>query len=376
MKNRIVKSICAIIILFSHCQISYGIQSYTKASLAVIAAGIVAGAGALIYHHRTTCDTTPTITATWADNGETRYGIQSNIPYTARSAHFKPSVFFNLYQCMQERYHVPEGGIQCCDGTVVSREELHIRVELLLAEIAHKRTEYTYFTVLKNGNFVLQEGHGALIVKFKDYPLVLKLFIEKPETILNPFIKDFEELFFYVIGGGINRYFAGFTRVENRERIQKTLDTINVPNELVLPLKYIWLPSQESAWDRKIKLVGVNCGAPGVTQEIMVPAVYGIIAEYIPLKRSFSWLNSGDRAQAMQISNAINGACHALCVDQNIPNYAETNSGKIALVDTEHFGILLGFEPGDYCFSNYPSFWAFCAAKLFKDGFKYIVQWQ
>jgi hypothetical protein len=107
----------------------------------------------------------------------------------------------------------------------------------------------------------------------------------------------------------------------------------------------------------------------------MVPVVYGIIAEYIPLKRSFSWLNSEDRAKALRISNTINNACQALCVDQNIPNYAETDSGKVAIVDTENFGILLGFEPGHYYFSNYLSFWTFCAAKLFKDGVRYLIQW-
>lgn len=362
-KNIILYVLAISLFIFPHY--SYTVHNSTRI-LYVAAATMATIVSTFLYHHHKLTDTTiPAVTACWFSDQN-----DDCVKYTATSVHLKPAVFFDLYSQINKKHLVPEVGM-ICDGHVISQEKLNDLISTLLEEIREKKSEYTDFTILKKNNFNTKNGHGALIVKFKEYPLVLKLFIETPETIVNPFSKDFEELFFYVIGGGINRYFAGFTRIENRERIQQALIDAHMEQEVIVPHKCLWLPPEKSKWNKKIKLVSKNMGEH---REITMPYIYGIIAQYVHLKRPFEWFNKDDRARALHISNSINSKCHYLCVDQNIPNYAQTDSGQTVMVDTENFGILVGFAPGEYCFSNYASFWLFCAAKLIKNCFQYIYQ--
>ena len=110
-------------------------------------------------------------------------------------------------------YRIEEG--KSVDGATLKK-----LAESVVKELLQKKTTFTHFTTIKKSNFNERLSSGLIILKYNDYPFVLKLFIKTPET----FIKQREgvvPIFFYRMGGGINRHLSGFTRVKNLEEIKR-----------------------------------------------------------------------------------------------------------------------------------------------------------
>lgn len=239
------------------------------------------------------------------------------------------------------------------DGSIDSKV-LNNLIQGLLKEVRkHKRT-YTHFKILVDHNFNHSEQCGLLIVKFKDYPFVLKLFIETPKTFVRPLEKGFEPTFFFYMGGGVNRHLSGFTRIKNLHVVNERLSQSPYwSDQVTTPRKWFWIP-KKAEW---LEIVGKNIG-PEKTIVTQIPAVYGIVADAINCGEQFSLHNPEHTKTALDLCNYLD-----LWIDPHIPNFMfEKNTGKIAIVDTEHFPTVVGLKETPQ-FENYTDWYLYLINK-------------
>jgi hypothetical protein len=229
----------------------------------------------------------------------------------------------------------------------------------LLIEIAQRKTEFTHFKVLKRSDFNTRLASGVIILKYKEFPFVIKLFLKTPGT----FVRQSEGIiqkFFFRMGGGTNRHLTGFTRIPNREKIlEKIKQSPKWSDRIDIPRKWYWLP-ENPQW---IVLEGKNIGPNGICETVL-PAAYGIIADAIESTRSLHLRNKQDRDIALSFAQDIGNR-----VDAHVDNLMEEKgTGKLLLVDTEHFPSMVGLkEPLE--FDSYSSWYLQLSAKCFKDNF-------
>lgn len=237
--------------------------------------------------------------------------------------------------------------------------ELDKLIEHLLTELNEHKTKFKHFKVLKNQDFNHKTISGLLIVKFKKYPFVLKLFIETPETFVKPFSKGWQPCCFFLMGGGINRYLSGFTRIKNLEAIKNQIS--NHPewsDKLDVPRKWFWIPAQNRWFELHSKNIGKE------DRCLKLPSIYGIIADAINTRKNFSLLNKENRKLALELSFFLGSR-----IDPHIDNFMlEIETGKLIIVDTEHFPTMVGLKKPIY-FRNYTSWYTQLSWKFFKDKF-------
>lgn len=245
-------------------------------------------------------------------------------------------------------------------GTFASGKEFGAHIEATIDEIANHKKDFTHFTVLTNRNFNFHKKCGILILKHKDHPFIVKLFIESPETFADPNCKGFEPVFFFPMGGGVNRHLSGFTRIKNLESVRKLI--AESPSWAALidtPRKWFWC-SQQCDW---LKLTGTNFkeGAKIVKK---IPSTYAIVADAIESARTFSVLNKDDRDMAMAFCNYIDNR-----IDPHIDNFlVEKGTGKIVIIDTEHFPTIVGlYEKVE--FKGYTDWYMYLMNKCFNDWY-------
>lgn len=298
--------------------------------------------------------TVPYITTQWADQEKT---------YTLRDSHLELFPLFEMY----DKEHVtknmlPKIAIPFRNNTKnsVSGKILSTLIDELLLEIKAGKTTYKDFTILKNRDFNTHKQAGLLIVKSKKYPFVVKLFMETPQSFIRPFNKGFEPACFFVIGGGSTRHLIGFTRIKNGQAIKKRLlKNYHWKDRVDVPKKWFWLPQE----DRTIKLTGYNIGGYEKIS-IEFPSIYAIVTEAIDAERTFSFFSTQDRREAMDLSNFL------LCrIDPHINNFmVEKETGKIIIIDTEHFPSLVGFKDRPRI-TTYTSWYLHLVFKYIKDSF-------
>jgi len=256
-----------------------------------------------------------------------------------RSTHLAKDAFFSTYDAIHfKKNRLPSGSItfrsdpQC----TVSTQLLHEQIEQLLIEIGKHKKRYTHFITLQDKNFNRKKAYGFLVVRFKKFPFVVKLFIETPASFVNPESKGFEPIFFFYMGGGINRHLLGFTRIKNLAHINKKLqENKNWASVIKTPRKWFWLPRNPN-W---IEIEGDNLGESG-SMHTVIPGTYAIIADAITSNQTFSLKNAKHRKKALKLCNYLD-----LYVDPHINNFMiEEGTGKIAIIDTEHFPSLVGFK--------------------------------
>ena len=233
------------------------------------------------------------------------------------------------------------------------------RVEHLLEEIKERKKYYTYFTVIQKKDFSRRKGCGLIVLKFKEYPFVLKLFIETPETFIRITGKGFEPIFFYYMGGGVNRHLSGLTRLKNLEYINKKLASSSEWSEAVnTPRKWFWVP-REPVW---FLITGNNIGSEGKELHTTIPSTYAIIADAIEAERNFSIKSPEDREFALHLCSFLD-----YYLDPHISNFMiEKNTGKVVIVDTEHFPTMVGLKK-KYEFKGYASWYSQLTKKCTKD---------
>lgn len=238
-------------------------------------------------------------------------------------------------------------------------------INKLLLEIKKKKKKYTDFILLKDKNFNHRKKCGLLILKFKNYPLVLKLFMETPKTFIDPYCKGFENQFFFYMSGGNNRHIAGLTRIKNLELIHEQINEHpRWKNSIITPRKWYWLPKQP----RWIEITGNNIGdEKQIKTEI--PGIYAIIADELDTKEEINNLSSQAKSELiMQLCMDLH-----LFIDPHDDNFIikyndTTNEHTISIVDTEHFPSMVGLKEEPF-FNNHIEWYLYLGAKFFQDAF-------
>ncbi|EKD29055.1 MAG: hypothetical protein ACD_79C00096G0002 [uncultured bacterium] len=137
----------------------------------------------------------------------------------------------------------------------VSKKELNTQLQNLIEEIYNKKKQYKYFKILKQANFNRRKKSGLLILKFKDYPFIVKVFMENPKSFVSPYSKGLCPLLFFNMSGGMCRHLLGFTRIKNLHDLQnKILQDPKWSKKTIFPRKWYLLPKDP----KYIKIIGTN----------------------------------------------------------------------------------------------------------------------
>lgn len=244
---------------------------------------------------------------------------------------------------------------------LLSCDDANAMLEEVIAEIYAEKDIYTNFSLLQDKNFNYKRKCGLLVLKFKDYPFVVKLFMEHPNTILNPSVKGFENRVFQFMGKGTSRHLAGFTRIPNAKRLQKLLK--NKQYHVILPRKWFWLP-QDPKW---IEITGYNI-APNEVVSTIIPGIYVIIADELKVNEMHKKMSYSESSEIiMKFCNDVH-----LIIDPHEDNFIVQKDEKdeviISIVDTEHFPTLVGL-PEDITFVNHLEWYLSLAWKGLVDLF-------
>lgn len=276
--------------------------------------------------------------------------------------HLQEKPFFHLFDPIHFFEHLlPLGPIVYRHGTgTICGESIANLIEQLIEEIQKNKNTYTHFTILKKRDFNKRDKTGLIIVKLKEYPFVIKLFMETPESFVYPLSKGFEPTCFFLMGGGVNRHLNGFTRIKNLLYLRQKIASDHYwAHRVDFPRKWFWLPKNPQ-W---IELEGFNMGKnPQITKKTLIPAVYAIVCDYIDVERTFSLTNIDDRNTALELSNFFRQS-----IDPHINNYGiERQTKKIVPLDTEHFPTMVGYQEPPYC-QNYLQWYLKLSLKMLKD---------
>lgn len=124
------------------------------------------------------------------------------------------------------------------------------------------------------------------------------------------------------------------------------------------PRKWFWLPPH-TPW---FTIEGDNMG-PTDRLSIELPSTYGIICDAISIERPFSMACKEDRRTAMKLARFLGNT-----VDPHIYNFVhEKDTGRIAIIDTEHFASLVGLREPLY-FNHYTSWYCRLTDKCITDA--------
>lgn len=207
----------------------------------------------------------------------------------------------------------------------VSSNEVDSLIEKLLEEI-NNRKKISDFIILKKIDFNFVTKTGFLVLKFKNLPFVLKLFIETARSLTHPSNKAFQERGLFIMGGCL-RYFGGFTRVKNADLTRQKIENTEWENKVVIPRKWFWLPKNGTWLTMEIHNLSNE------VERIKMPSVYAIICDEIYL---------GNKRPSYHDCLLLSTATEYL-IDPNLANFlSEKETNKIAVIDTEHFPTMIG----------------------------------
>lgn len=233
-------------------------------------------------------------------------------------------------------------------------------IEEVLEEINKKKKKFKHFTVLRRKNFNRRKKVGMMTLKFNDYPFILKVCIETPKSFVSPQCKGLDNIWFFRMGGGVNRHLAGFTRIKNLEIIRERIAQSPYWSTIIdMPRKWHWVGKNK----RDIEITGYNIGTKPI-QTIKIPGTYCIIADAISFERQFDSSNAQDTQTALALCNYLEN-----WIDAHIDNFMiEAETGKTVIIDTEHFPTVIGMKEKKI-FNNYFEWYSYLAGKCAHDWF-------
>src|SRR3990167_3624117 len=226
---------------------------------------------------------------------------------------FNKDEFFSRYLPKQ----IPLG-----NGLIVKSQAIESQINGLLEEIFRNKKKFKDFKIIKK-DFNYFKTEGFLVLKFNDFPLILKLSIETPFGLTHPFNKAFEERGIYTLGGA-NRYFLGFTRISNADKCSQLLDSTTI----TIPRKWTWTPKN----GRWLKIEGCDLGGKPY-QEISTPAIYALVCEEVC---STTKPKTKDKRDYLKLCTELEYK-----IDPHSNNFTMCGKKK-NLIDTEHFPTLIG----------------------------------
>ena len=294
----------------------------------------------------------PEIITSW-QNGNKKYNIKHSRLGSSIFKKFDKEFFMN--------HLLPQEPIELRnrEGEFVNGSDLNKLFDQLVKEIYAKKRP-TKFKIIKQSDFNWAKISGLIILKSKDYPFVIKLFFENPQSFVNPFNKGFEQSIFFIMGEGMNRFNAGFTRIKNLEVIRDKIKSDSYWNKIIdTPRKWSWLPSNVT-W---FNVEGKNIG-PEKKMNIEFPCVYGVISDYIVVDETFSMYSKQNRKLVLRLSKFLGNR-----MDPHINNFLlEKTTGKLVIVDSEHFPSMVGLKkPLEY--NSYLSWYTKLTVKCVGDYF-------
>lgn len=280
---------------------------------------------------------------------------QSDAPkkYLLKSYHLRPDPLKSFEKNFFEKRMLPETIIGRYSNEEFKTSELNSIINKLISEIQLQKKSYSDFIVLKGLDFDRVTKTGLLILKFKDYPFVLKLFMENAKSFARPYDKSFQVRSLFIMGGCL-RHLGGFLRIKNLEHVKKMISASEKwKDRITLPRKWFWLP-KDPVW---IHIKAHNLGEKYF--ETNIPAVYAIIADAINLvdERPSS-------KECLEFSTFTE-----YNIDPHTINFLiEKETGKIAIIDTEHFPTQVGITEKIKKFEDYFSWYAELGKLYLKRG--------
>jgi hypothetical protein len=231
-------------------------------------------------------------------------------------------------------------------------------IDGLLKEIKQRKRNFSNFSIISAKNFNRRKGIGMLVVKFKEYPFILKLYIESPKTFINPFGKGLDNIWFFSMGGGTNRHIAGLTRIKNLDLVQARLDSNKeLAQQFGVPRKWHWLP-QKNTW------LEIEARMQEKVLKTKIPAVFGIIADAIEGHNDLSLFNEKHTSIVLGLTNYLEHI-----IDSHIDNFMlEPKTKKIIIIDTEHFPSVVGIKE-KVVFNNYIEWFSYLMNRCAKNWF-------
>lgn len=236
-----------------------------------------------------------------------------------------------------EKFLIPNKNIKYRrEEKSVASSTLQEQAETCLQELCNNKKEFTYFTILKDRDFSYQTKSGLIILKYKEHPFVLKLFIEHPQTFVRPLQKGFEASCLFILSGSL-RHLSGFTRIKNLIHAKKALSKdAQYRYSLDFPRKWFWQPTTQPWLEIEWKdTYNQNF------ETIKIPSIYGIIADFI---KPDNKIMKEEVHTLRQISVDVANFLH-YTIDPHVDNFMpEHNSNKIVIIDTEHFPTIAGLD--------------------------------
>ena len=147
--------------------------------------------------------------------------------YARTSSHYKKHPIFTVfdYQSFVDN-QVPLNGITDAHGNIMARKDtINAILDDILSALKNNSAPLPHCTIIRDANFNYTTLCGLIMVKLNDYPLIIKLFRETPESFVSPFSKGFEPTTFFFMSGGSNRHIAGLTRIPNRFHLLSLIET-------------------------------------------------------------------------------------------------------------------------------------------------------
>lgn len=288
-------------------------------------------------------------------------GDQDDVEYLAMSSHFEKRIFELFDKDFFFKNLFPQS-IELIEGGTLSNNQISADLERVLSEIAQGKKKFAHFSIIQKKNFNFRKKCGLLILKHKEYRIVVKLFIENPQSFIEPGWKGFEPNFIFFLSGGIGRQLAGFTRVKNRQHVQTVIKESDYwSSRVTIPRKWFWLPSSTD-W---ITIVGKKINQQE-TIKTKIPGVYAVIADFIGVKEDDRYRDIRNQ-KIMDLCNFLD-----MYVDPHENNFIVTHNEfhglHIYLIDTEHFPSMVGLEEKVY-FKNHSEWFGFLAFKCLKDAY-------
>ena len=238
-----------------------------------------------------------------------------------------------------KKHLLPYGNLKFRKGEgSVHTNVLKAQNELVLKEILEGDKEFTDFTVLKDRDFNYKSLSGLIVLKNKKYPFVLKLFIERPETFIEPLQKGAEAGWIFILSGNM-RHLSGFTRINNLENAKKALSKDPEYRHYIdFPRKWYWMPQSQP-------MLNINWHDTynNHFETIKIPSIYGVVCDCIDIDRE---LQQQEFYTLRKISIDVAMYLNYL-IDPHDDNFVpEKNSSKIVIIDTEHFPTVAGLDNG------------------------------
>lgn len=212
----------------------------------------------------------------------------------------------------------------------VSGEVLNELIDNFMTELMNKKRKFKDFTILKCTDFNTRKRSGFIVVKFKDYPFVLKLSIETPKTLTDFSTRGVQERAIFCMASSM-RHLAGLTRIRTIEKIKNSLTPDNPwADKLSLPRKWFWMPKEPEY----LMITSYNLGGKKEAQT-KIPAIYAIICDEVKFSD-----HRPSNQECIDFCNSLE-----FILDPHVTNFTyDAITKKITIIDTEYFPILMGIR--------------------------------